>query len=117
VSNRTEIELVNAARTGDVDCFGELYRRHYAAVVGAAYCLLADRHLAEDAAQEAFAMHVANCAVCGERTSLPVGFDRSPEESPVEWLGRIQLRLIRKESGMLRHWPLGRMTAISFVTR
>jgi len=54
VSNRTELELVNAARTGDFDCFGELYRRHYAAVV--AYCVLADRHLAEDAAQEAFAI-------------------------------------------------------------
>jgi RNA polymerase sigma-70 factor (ECF subfamily) len=56
VSNRTELELVNAARTGDVDSFGELYRRHYAGVVGVAYCVLADRHLAEDAAQEAFAI-------------------------------------------------------------
>jgi RNA polymerase sigma-70 factor, ECF subfamily len=47
-------QLVEAARNGDVDSFGELYRRHYAMVVGVAYCVLADRHLAEDAAQEAF---------------------------------------------------------------
>lgn len=50
----TEAELVEAAKNDNVDAFGELYRRHYAAVVGVAYCALADRHLAEDAAQEAF---------------------------------------------------------------
>lgn len=51
---RTEAELVEAARNSDVESFGELYRRHYVAVVGVAYCVLADRHLAEDAAQDAF---------------------------------------------------------------
>jgi RNA polymerase sigma-70 factor (ECF subfamily) len=51
-----ETELVEAARRGDVDSLGELYRRHYATVVGVAYCVLADRNLAEDAAQEAFAI-------------------------------------------------------------
>jgi RNA polymerase sigma-70 factor (ECF subfamily) len=51
---RTEAELVEAARNGNVEDFGELYRRYFAATVGVAYCLVADRHLAEDAAQEAF---------------------------------------------------------------
>jgi RNA polymerase sigma-70 factor, ECF subfamily len=51
---RTDAELVEAARAGDVGSFGELYRRHYGAAVGIAYCRLSDRHLAEDAAQEAF---------------------------------------------------------------
>ena len=54
MNTRTEAELVEAARNGGVEEFGELYRRHYAAVVGVAYCAVADRHLAEDAAQEAF---------------------------------------------------------------
>lgn len=54
VITRTEAELVEAARNSDVESFGELYRRHYVAVVGVAYCVLADRHLAEDAAQDAF---------------------------------------------------------------
>jgi RNA polymerase sigma-70 factor, ECF subfamily len=54
VNTRTEGELVAAARNGDVEGFGELYRRHYAAAVGVAYCALSDRHLAEDAAQETF---------------------------------------------------------------
>ena len=51
---RTEAELVGAARKGDIESFGELYRRHYAPAIGIAYGVLADRHLAEDAAQEAF---------------------------------------------------------------
>ena len=53
---RTDAELVEAARNGDVSSFGELYRRYYAAAVGIAYCWVSDRHLAEDAAQEAFAI-------------------------------------------------------------
>lgn len=51
---QTDAELVEAVRNGNVEDFGELYRRHYAAAVGVAYCAVADRHLAEDAAQEAF---------------------------------------------------------------
>jgi RNA polymerase sigma-70 factor, ECF subfamily len=54
MNTRTDAELVEAAQNGGVEDFGELYRRHYAAVVGVAYCGVADRHLAEDAAQEAF---------------------------------------------------------------
>jgi len=54
VNPPTEAELVEAARNDDVESFGELYRRHYVAAMGVAYCVLADRHLAEDAAQEAF---------------------------------------------------------------
>ena len=51
---RSEAELVEAARGGHVESLGELYRRHYAPALGIAYGVLADRHLAEDAAQEAF---------------------------------------------------------------
>ena len=53
---RPDAELVAAAREGDAEGFTELYRRHYAAAVGIAYSTLSDRHLAEDAAQEAFAI-------------------------------------------------------------
>ena len=56
MSERTDAELVEAARNGDVGSFGELYCRHYAKAVGIAYCATGDRHLAEDAAQEAFAV-------------------------------------------------------------
>ena len=53
---RPDAELVAAARQGDADSFTELYHRHYIAAVGIAYSTLSDRHLAEDAAQEAFAI-------------------------------------------------------------
>ena len=51
---RTDADLVEGAKNGKVEDFGELYRRHYSAVVGVAYGAVADRHIAEDAAQEAF---------------------------------------------------------------
>jgi RNA polymerase sigma-70 factor (ECF subfamily) len=47
--------LVQSARRGDVDSFAQLYRRHFAMAVGIAYCVLSDRGLAEDAAQDSFA--------------------------------------------------------------
>jgi len=56
VNETTDAQLVAAARSGNVGSFGKLFERHYVAMVGAAYALLADGHLAEDAAQEAFAI-------------------------------------------------------------
>jgi RNA polymerase sigma-70 factor (ECF subfamily) len=56
VIQQTDVELVEAARRGDIDSFGELCGRHYAGVVGVAYCILSDRDLAADAAQEALAV-------------------------------------------------------------
>jgi len=50
-----EITLVEAAINGDAESFTELCRRYYPAMVAIAHSVLGDRHLAEDAAQEAFA--------------------------------------------------------------
>lgn len=47
-------ELVGRAGTGDVDAFTELVRRYQAMVFGYAHARLADTHLAEDTAQQAF---------------------------------------------------------------
>jgi len=47
--------LVEAAIEGDADSFTELCRRYYPAMVAIAHSVLGDRHLAEDAAQQAFA--------------------------------------------------------------
>ena len=77
MTRRLEAELVDAARGGDVAAFGELYRRHYAGMVGLAYCVLSDRALAEDAAQEAFAI------ACRDLGRL-----RSAEKFP-DWLAGI----------------------------
>ncbi len=47
--------LVTAALNGDGDSFTELCRRYYPAMVAITHSILGDRHLAEDAAQQAFA--------------------------------------------------------------
>ncbi|MHB0958165.1 MAG: RNA polymerase sigma factor [Pirellulaceae bacterium] len=74
---RSDAELVDAACRGDIASFGELYERHYLMAAGIACSRLSDRHLAEDAAQEAFA------TACRRLSSLRDG-RRFPE-----WLGTI----------------------------
>ncbi len=58
--DKSEKELVGSALRGDVDCFGELCKAYYGPLVAVAYSLLADHHLAEDAAQEVFARALRN---------------------------------------------------------
>jgi RNA polymerase sigma-70 factor (ECF subfamily) len=55
VAQKPDTVLVKAAINGDADSFTELCRRHYPAMVAIAHSSLGDRHLAEDAAQQAFA--------------------------------------------------------------
>jgi RNA polymerase sigma-70 factor (ECF subfamily) len=47
--------LVEQAARGDGESFTELCRRYYGAMVAIGHTILRDRHLAEDAAQQAFA--------------------------------------------------------------
>lgn len=77
ILDRPDSELVDAACGGDVSSFGELYRRHYAMAVGIARSRLSDVHLAEDVAQEAFAV------ACRTLSTLKDA-DRFPQ-----WLGTI----------------------------
>jgi RNA polymerase sigma-70 factor (ECF subfamily) len=60
VQNDPERKLVEAAVGGDIESFGELCRRYYAALVAIAYAILSDHQLAEDAAQESFARALVN---------------------------------------------------------
>ena len=52
---RSEIHLIEAATSGDIESFGELCRRYYAAMAAISYAVLGDHQLAEDAVQESFA--------------------------------------------------------------
>jgi hypothetical protein len=53
ISRVTDAELVEQARLGDAAAFGELVRRHQAAVVRTARVVCRSREDAEDVAQEA----------------------------------------------------------------
>jgi RNA polymerase sigma-70 factor (ECF subfamily) len=57
---RPDNVLVEGARAGDGDNFTELCRRYYPALVAIAHAILGDRHLAEDAAQQALATAALN---------------------------------------------------------
>jgi RNA polymerase sigma-70 factor (ECF subfamily) len=95
IVQRSDAELVEAARRGDQASFGLLYERHYRLAVGIARGRLADIHLAEDAAQEAFVI------VCRTLATL-----RDPRRFP-EWLGTICRRTAsRLDAGRLLHEPL-----------
>ncbi|MBN1506898.1 MAG: RNA polymerase sigma factor [Sedimentisphaerales bacterium] len=48
--------LVEAAQHGRLDGFGALYQRYHNPIVALAYAQLGDKHSAEDAAQEVFAI-------------------------------------------------------------
>lgn len=57
---RSEIQLIEAATGGDIECFGLLCRQYYAAMVAVGYSVLGEHQLAEDAAQESFARALVN---------------------------------------------------------
>ena len=95
IVQRSDAELVDAARRGDQASFGLLYERHYRLAVGIARGRLSDIHLAEDAAQEAF--------VIAYRTLSTL---RDPRRFP-EWLGTICRRTAsRLDACRVLHGPL-----------
>lgn len=88
---RSDAEMVEAACNGDVDSYRCLYEKHYRLAVGIAHSRLRDIHLAEDAAQEAFAF------ACRKLHTLR-NADRFPE-----WLGTICRRMASRISTRHRH--------------
>ncbi len=52
----SETKLVEAAQNGHLESFGTLYERYHSPMVALAYSVLSDKDLAEDAAQEVFAI-------------------------------------------------------------
>lgn len=55
MNTKEELQIVESAKCGDVNSFGELYKHYYTTMVWLAYSILKDYGLAEDTAQEAFA--------------------------------------------------------------
>jgi RNA polymerase sigma-70 factor (ECF subfamily) len=59
--------LVEAAQHGRLDSFGALYQRYHNPMVALAYAQLGDKHAAEDAAQEVFAVACRDLGSLRER--------------------------------------------------
>jgi RNA polymerase sigma-70 factor (ECF subfamily) len=60
LKSSSQAQLVEAAQNGCLDSFAILYERYYSPMVAVAYSILADIHLAEDAAQQSFAIAAQN---------------------------------------------------------
>ena len=60
MEGKPDSALVEQAVGGDGDSFTELCRRYYGALVAIGHSILGDRHLAEDAAQQALAKAAVN---------------------------------------------------------
>ncbi|MCX5646885.1 MAG: sigma-70 family RNA polymerase sigma factor [Phycisphaerae bacterium] len=60
IEGKPDNVLVERAAQGDGESFTELCRRYYGAMVAIGHAILRDRHLAEDAAQQAFAKAAVN---------------------------------------------------------
>ncbi|XZE19482.1 RNA polymerase sigma factor [Pirellulaceae bacterium SH449] len=88
---RTDAELVEAARKGDVESFRCLYERHYRIAIGIALSRLRDRHLAEDVVQEAFAIACRKLHTLSKTNRFP------------QWLGTICRRTASKMSPRQMH--------------
>ena len=56
----SEINLIEAAASGDIESFGMLCESYYSAMVAIAFSILSDHQLAEDAAQKTFACALLN---------------------------------------------------------
>jgi RNA polymerase sigma-70 factor, ECF subfamily len=60
IQDKADNALVEQAARGDGDSFTELCRRFYPALVAISHAITGDRHLAEDAAQQALAKAAVN---------------------------------------------------------
>jgi RNA polymerase sigma-70 factor (ECF subfamily) len=88
---RSDAELIAAACQGDLASFRALYERYYRLAVGIARSRLFDGHLAEDAAQEAFAVAFQSLSTLQDRDRFP------------QWLGTLCRRIA---SRMAKEHPL-----------
>lgn len=68
MAEKPDSVLVEAAISGEADSFTELCKRYYPAMVAIAHSAIGDRHLAEDAAQQAFVKAVAELPQLRDRS-------------------------------------------------
>ena len=96
----SEKRIVEAAQNGHLESFGALYERYHSPMVALAYSVLGDKDLADDAAQETFAI------ACRDLPKL------KSKDKFGAWLAGICRNVAR---GMLR--SKGKSAAVNFQER
>jgi RNA polymerase sigma-70 factor (ECF subfamily) len=99
VRERAEAELVRAIRAGDMDAFGELYRRFSPMLMSVAYRLLRSKEASEDVLHDVF-------------VGLPEAMRKYNEQGRLgAWLkqvtARVALSVLRHEETIARHGQAG----------
>jgi RNA polymerase sigma-70 factor (ECF subfamily) len=56
VSGQSDMDLIESARHGSMEAFAVLYQHYHGAIKAYAFSLVKDKDLAEDVAQEVFAV-------------------------------------------------------------
>jgi RNA polymerase sigma-70 factor (ECF subfamily) len=88
----TDVELVRAAKAGDLGAFEELTTRHERQIYSLAYRILQNSHDAEDVTQQAFLSAVEHLAKFREEASFATWFYRIATFAA--------LKVIRKRKGL-----------------
>ena len=96
----SEAALVRAARRGDGEAVGELFRRHWPAAYRAAYLVVGDRAAAEDIAQEAFLRAVGALDRFDRRRPLGPWLHRIAVNRAIDWT---RARALRPEAPAGEH--------------
>jgi len=97
-----DARLVEQARNGDGDAFGELVRRHQAAVVAVAWSLLGDAAEAEDLAQETFVRALRNLDMLADPARFAGWIRRIAFGTCIDWLRSFRPELYRGNGRALR---------------
>ena len=108
MNSNSEKQLVEAAQKGCVESFGALYEHYYSSIAALAYSVLGDRQLAEDAAQEVFAIACKDIA------------DLKSKEKFAAWLAGICRNTVKQMLRMNRNNLVGqtnKSAADSLLTR
>lgn len=93
-----ESSLVEQAKLGDRNAFGDLIRLHYSGVIQVVYRLCGDAGLAEDMAQEAFLRAWINLATFHPQSSLRNWFYRIAVNATLDVLRRRSEETLEEEA-------------------
>jgi RNA polymerase sigma factor (sigma-70 family) len=93
--------LVERVRNGDREVYGELVRRHQAAVVSVAWSLLGDAAEAQDMAQEAFVRALRNLDLLADPARFGGWIRRITFGTCIDWLRTFRPEFYRTQNGDL----------------
>src|SRR5215510_5948307 len=113
----TDVRLVEAARRGEADAFGELVRRHQKQAFAVALSLIGDPAEAEDLTQEAFIRASRNLDLLVDPAKFAAWLRRITFGVCIDWLRAFRPELYRSSQALEENEDLLRSDAPSPLER